>query len=115
MLMMPPKKKADLEEEDDDDEDDMMASCLFPGFIAFAIWGPIVPPGFDEDCKCPSKTSIMGNCNASAVVAQCEGGLWGNCPTLEATALSKGHMRPESGPTALNVYKALPITTLTIR
>ena len=24
---------------------------FFPGYLAFAIWGPIMPPGFDEDYK----------------------------------------------------------------
>jgi len=62
-----------------------------------------------------SVTGIMGNWNASVAVAQCKGGLRGNCPTLEATALSKGYVRPESGPTALKMYNALPTTTLTIR
>jgi len=42
----------DEQEEEKDDADDMPSSCFFLGFVAFAIWGPIVPHGFDKDCKC---------------------------------------------------------------
>ena len=37
--------------DDEDDQDKMPATCFFPGFLAFSLWGPIMPPGFDDECK----------------------------------------------------------------
>jgi len=37
--------------DDEDDEDSMPATHFFPGRLAFALWGGIMPPGFDDECK----------------------------------------------------------------
>jgi len=44
-----PDRDDDDDVNDDDEEDDMPSSHFFPGFLAFTIWGPIMPPGFDEE------------------------------------------------------------------
>jgi len=41
----------DEEQDDDEEEDGMPSSYFFPGFLAFALWGPIMPPGFDEEYR----------------------------------------------------------------
>ena len=41
----------DIEDNNNDEESGMPSNCCFPGHLAFVLWGPIVPPGFDEECK----------------------------------------------------------------
>ena len=36
----------------EDEDDDMPETHFFPGCLAFALWGPIVPPGLSEEYKC---------------------------------------------------------------
>jgi len=41
----------EVTDDEDDEEDKMPPTCFFPGHLAFALWGPIMPPGFDDEHK----------------------------------------------------------------
>jgi len=46
------EENGDNSVDSDEPKDDMPSSHFFPGHLAFVLWGPIMPPGQDEDCKC---------------------------------------------------------------